>query len=634
MCGIFGIIWKQSTQTPSKSLLKETSNLIGHRGPDGCGIYAEKGIGLVHTRLSLVDLSSGADQPFWDDSLRYCLVFNGEIYNFKELRSELERQGIQFRSTSDTEVLLKSLLKYGFEETLPKLEGMFAFALYDRVEQTVVIARDRFGIKPLFIYDDKDAFIFASEVPAMRPWLEIEPDLMSISSYLQGFFGPTQGFTFYEGIKILPPGGTIKLSTRKGKTTYGKFFNLSDFWSQEEAEKLKRLTPNQLTDLVEEQLLNSIDRQMFADAKVGALCSGGVDSSLIMAMAAVKHNNLAIFHSNVVGPLSEYEAAAKLAKHLKLDLKTVEVRDRDFIDLFPLIMEHYGRPFIRHSAPFLKVSQLVQSSGVKAVLSGEGSDECYLGYRWSAPNIIYWSQKPFSSLQKLINRIFGPQRFPDYWQTSGSLSRKAPTFSEEIHNRFEVALESKKIRDNLQALKDNGANLDEKSVLSSLDLLNYNLRTLLHRNDSMGMSASIESRFPFLDCQVVKTAINMPYSSKIHFSPTALDLHHIFFENKWILRKVADRYLPPELSRRPKKNFPVNALKRFQISPNFFQDSYVSNLFKLSKSETQYLVDNSNHSFKLKLLHLNVWGDVCIQNLSKQSVLDRMNQYISIKQPT
>jgi asparagine synthase (glutamine-hydrolysing) len=149
MCGIFGIILDEIDAIPDRLRLEETAHLLHHRGPDSYGIYTDRGIGLVHTRLSLVDLSHNSDQPFWDKQKRYCLVYNGEVYNFPQLKKELEASGIKFKTSSDTEVILEAILQWGLDATLPRLEGMFAFALYDTVTQTVILARDRFGIKPL-----------------------------------------------------------------------------------------------------------------------------------------------------------------------------------------------------------------------------------------------------------------------------------------------------------------------------------------------------------------------------------------------------------------------------------------------------------------------------------------------------
>ena len=622
MCGIFGILNHKDNSIPNEHRLKETGHLLCHRGPDSEGIFADVGIGLVHTRLSLLDLSARSNQPFWDTQGRYCLVYNGEIYNFTELRAELETDGVQFKTSSDTEVLLEYLINRGIDKTLFKLEGMFAFALYDKFEKTLILARDRFGIKPLFIYDGDDAFIFASEIQALRPWLKFEPDLLSISSFLSGFQGPTKGHTFYKNIKFLSPGGVVKVGIGQ-PAKYGEFFSMVDFWDNDYIAQLGLLKPPQIVDKVEELLHESIKSQLIADAPVGALCSGGVDSSIIMAIAAKFHNNLAIFHANVVGPNSEFDAASLLAKHLKLDLKTTEVIDKDFIDMIPEITEHYGHPFFPnpHSVPFLKVSKLVRKNNVKAVLSGEGSDELFLGYRNLVPDIRKINRNPRKTLKELMNTLLKQK------ETENISTIHPLTLGMELHNRFEVGLENEEIRKHTKNC--HGAALDFKN-LKSIDLLNYNLRALLHRNDSMGMATSIESRFPFLDTKLVKLAVNMPYKFKIRFSRTAFGGNHNFFKNKWVLRKVAERYLPKKLSQRPKKNFPVDAFKRFKFSSSFWEKSYVVDLFGLAPREIQYLTEHAQQSMKIKLMHLDVWAHVCLNNLSKATIINRLRDHISI----
>src|SRR2546425_3591775 len=176
MCGIFGFISHRSDLVPEKDRLRETAQLLRHRGPDEFGFHVEPGVALVHTRLSLLDLNPRSNQPFWDKDGLYCLVYNGEIYNFEELRNDLEKRNVQFRTTSDTEVLLEGIIHYGIHSFLPRLEGMFAFALYNKVDKSLVVVRDRFGIKPLYIYDTDDMFIFSSEIKAMQPYLNLEPD--------------------------------------------------------------------------------------------------------------------------------------------------------------------------------------------------------------------------------------------------------------------------------------------------------------------------------------------------------------------------------------------------------------------------------------------------------------------------
>ena len=426
---------------PDESLLKASADLIAHRGPDHQAVYADKAIGLAHTRLSLLDLSERSNQPFWDETGRYCLVYNGEIYNYRQLRQLLEQKDVKFRTTSDTEVLLQWLIHADTEEPLAQLEGMFAFALYDTQQESLLLARDRFGIKPLYIHNDCDSFIFASEIRAMKPWIKFEPDMLSISAYMSGFSGPTRGFSFYKGITIVPPGSVIELK-RNSKMQIRQFFSISDNWDDSQREHFKTLSDEQVVNEVEQSLLNSVKMQLVADAPVGALCSGGVDSSIIMAMAAKSHNNLAVFHANVVGPHSEYDAAKAMAKHLRLDMKTVNVTDADFLEKMPEVTLHYGHPYYHHanSIPFMLVSRLVRQNNVKAVLSGEGSDECYHGY----PNVIfdlagYLRYLPYESplrmLRKLARWVLRKKKY---------LPPLDP--SQGIASRYETGLENETIR--------------------------------------------------------------------------------------------------------------------------------------------------------------------------------------------
>jgi len=636
MCGIFGILWHDTEDIPDAARLKQTAKLLHHRGPDDFGVYSESRVGLAHTRLALLDLNPRSNQPFWDKTGRYALVYNGEIYNFAELRGDLEKEGVEFRTTSDTEVLLEGLLKWGAEAALPRFEGMFAFGLYDKVEKSFLLARDRFGIKPLFVCETERAFIFASEIRAMQPWVRLEPDLLSISGYVYGYSGPTRGSSLYRHIRFVDPAGIVRVRPRQ-PAQYSQFFRLADFVDPAETERLGRLRPEQLVDKVDELLSESVRSQLIADAPVGALCSGGIDSSIIMSMAAKHHTNLAIFHANIVGPLSEYEAASRLAKHLKLDLKATEVRDSDFIDEIPNVTEHYGHPFYPspHSVPYLMVSRLVRRHNVKAVISGEASDEYFLGYSYIAPNIRKWLgvRAALGAIKRLL-RPAPPAKYnyvgPNYVRGGGIDTEFG--LAHAMHNRFEVVEEAMDARRTLNA--QNGS-VSNKSLLPSIDLLHYNMRALLHRNDTMGMAASIEARFPFLDSKLARLALNMPYNSKIRFSLFANDPAHRFFADKWVIRKVADRYMPRELSRREKKPFPINAYapERMRIKSAFFTNSFLPELFGLSQPQTRTLIDNSPHDLKWKLLLLDVWGHLCLRNDPKETVLPRLHDNILLVNP-
>jgi asparagine synthase (glutamine-hydrolysing) len=634
MCGIFGFISHKSDAVPEKDRLRETASLLQHRGPDARGFHVEPGVALVHTRLSLLDLTERGNQPFWDRESRYALIYNGEIYNFQELRAELAAEGAHFETSCDTEVLLDALLRWGPEKTLPKLEGMFTFALYDTREASLLVARDRYGIKPLFLVDCDSHFIFSSEIRALRPWMEFKPDIAAISSFLGGFSGPTAKGSFLEGVEYLDPGAYVMVK-RRGTPERRRFFRLTDFVSREQTEDLQRLTDVQRIDRLDELLHKSVNAHLLADAPVGSLCSGGIDSSIIIAIAKRYHNNLAIFHANVVGKLSEFDAAAALARHLQLDIKSVDIRSNDFLERIPEAIDHYGLPFFPrpHSIPFRMVSQLAASHGVKALLSGEGADECFLGYTYLAPDIRGWMRPRglVRGLRQLSNPI--PAGADGLYAGLPYVGGLNPGVNADLitamQNRFEVLEEAQDVRKNLHFPTGGKQRL---GLLQSFDLMHYNLRSALLRNDIMGMTASIEGRFPFLDNNLVQTALNLPYNSKIRFSVTGRDPAHPFFVDKWIVRKVGERYLPKSLTYREKKPFWVDAYGegRLRIKDEYFTDSFVARLFKLSRSETSYLVAQASHELRLKLLQLEVWAEVCLQGQHHEASVSRLKNNVTI----
>lgn len=629
MCGIFGIVYRGKSagaQTPDEARLRKTGELLEHRGPDALGFHAGPGIGLVHTRLALVDLDPRSDQPFWDPTRRYALVFNGEIYNFRELRSELEAAGVQFTTRSDTEVLLHGLLTWGADAFVPRLDGMFAFGLLDTKTGAVQLARDRFGTKPLLLCEGPDFVAFASEIKAFRPWIDFEVEPIAISSYLMGSGGPMHGQTFYKGVRGIATGTIVDLAS-DGSVSERSFFAMPDFWNAERVRELDRLTPGQTVDRFDALLNESVERQIFADAPVGAFCSGGVDSSLITAIAARKHEDLAIFHANVKGPWSETHAARALAKHLKLDLRIVEVEEDEFLDQIPKVMQHYEHPFTYHPncAPFMLVSQLARDHGIKGLLSGEGSDECFLGYPWLGRERL--TNAYYAGVAKLRGWVHSiPELGPILWRWN---EERGETLR-ALFERFETA-------EDVEAARQRAASLGVEvphGNIRSVEYLGYHLRTLLHRNDTLGMAASIESRFPFLDHAVVEAAVNTPYRYKLRFSPRAFEKAHPFVRDKWVVRAVADRYLPRELSHRTKLGFWTTAFERMRVSARYFDDSFVSELFGLSRAQVDSLVGRADFDLVVRLLHLDVWAQVCLRGESLDASIAKLHDHVHIESET
>jgi asparagine synthase (glutamine-hydrolysing) len=629
MCGIFGIL---QPGVADEGRLRRSLELIAHRGPDHQAIYRAAGIGLAHARLSLVDLNERSHQPFWDASGRHVIVYNGEIYNFRELGAELEQRGLRLRTTSDTEVLLEALVHLGANEVLPRLEGMFAFAWYDTQEQTLLLARDRFGIKPLFTMEDGDRFLFASESRAFRPWVDLAPDVPSILSYLIATAGPTMGHSLFGQVRIVPPGAVVRVAPG-GRAEISQFTTLADLWDGAERERLARLPAKGVVDALDEALQASVRSQLFADAPVGTFASGGVDSSLITAMAARVQARPALFHAEVVGPDSEHEAAVILARHLKLELNSVQVHPQDFLDRLADVTEHYGQPFSYHpnSVPFYLVSCLVRDSGVKGMLSGEGADECFMGYQHLLPNLrALWPRSPLRLVRnagQVARHFFRLSRFQMAHRGPSLVRDDRHKFRLGLLDRFETELERDEVLRAVQARKHGPVPLRD---MTTLVWLGYHLRTLLHRNDALGMAAGVEARFPFLDRRVVGLAVNMPFRHKMRFTHRTLDRRHPFLVNKWVLRQVARRYLPRELWRRPKRGFLAPIYHHVRVSPEFFRSSFVGDMLDLTWRQMEHLLRWCSSTERVKLLHLEVWAHVCLFGLPKDQITSRLRQHVTL----
>lgn len=628
MCGITGVFLSRDRSVPDRAQLAESVRQLRHRGPDADSFVTGPGFGLGHARLSLVDLAARSNQPFADATGRYLLVYNGEVYNFHELRAELEARGRSFRTQSDTEVVLELLIADGPAAALPRLNGMFALGFYDRETGMLVLARDRFGMKPLFWAEPQvaghRALVFASEVKALRPWMPLEPDSALLTAYLLRYAGPMRGRTMFRGVRSLAPGGIITLHA-DGRTDEGTFATLPDFLDAAEMDRLAGLTPQQVADEFDAHLTGAVRSHMFADARVGAFCSGGVDSSLIVALAARQKQDVALFHANVRGPWSELEPARALSRHLGLELHTVDVAEQDFVDMIPKVMHHYEQPFTYHPncPPLMMIAQLARDRGVKGLLSGEGSDELFLGYPWLGRKRLTDSYDAAAArLGRMIRGLpgLGPILLPN----------RAANLPEvmAILTGHEQAEDFDLVHASLRAFPRTTA---DPTYGWSLDYMHHHLRTLLHRNDTMGMAASIEARFPFLDLRLARFGVNLAGRFKLRRSALVWEKAHPFVRDKWVVRTVADRYMPRGLSQRIKVGFWTTTFQRMEAAPAFYATSRLGDLLGLTGAQLARTVEGADHDLRLRLLHCDVWARVMIDGEDPDVSVARLRDHVTIR---
>jgi asparagine synthase (glutamine-hydrolysing) len=571
MCGIAGYLNLRVTEPPSERLLRQMLAMIRHRGPDQFGIYLADGIGMGNARLSIVDLASG-QQPIATEDERFWIVYNGEIFNHRELRSELEEEGHRFQTHCDTEVFLHLYEQEG-PACLRRINGQFSVAIWDSIERELFIARDRLGIRPLFYHLRNDVFTFGSEVKALavHPSVELEIDPIALDQIFTGWscLAPR---TAFRHVRQLAP-GHFALINQNG-------IRLKCYWQPTFAS-----TPNDKlapcgesssatasVEILGELLADSTRLRLIADVPVGAYLSGGLDSSIIAAMvrrfATGRIDTFSIAFTDSAFDESEHQR--RMARHLGTDHQVVEASHEDIGDIFPEVVWHCETPLVRTApAPMFLLSRLVNRSGYKVVLTGEGADEFLAGYDIFKETKIraFWSRRPDSAIRpKLFQRIY-----PDLQK----LSKLGPTYlasffgerrtevgaSDYSHairwrntrriQRFFSAELSARIRHQATPLLDsvplpdgfrNWSVLGRAQYLEVTTFLSSYL--LSSQGDRVAMAHSVEGRFPFLDYRVVEFCSGLSERFKL---PALRD--------KYILRKLGRKLLPEDICSRPKKPY-------------------------------------------------------------------------------
>jgi asparagine synthase (glutamine-hydrolysing) len=589
MCGLAGFFDAGATLAVAgwPAVLGHMGGAILHRGPDDAGVWSdpEAGIGLVHRRLSVLDLTPAGHQPMLSASGRYVLAFNGEIYNHLELRRELGLQsGIAWRGHSDTETLLAGFETWGLEATLKKSIGMFAMALWDRAERTLVLARDRMGEKPLYYGWQNGVFLFGSELKALKahPAFRGGIDRDALTLLLRyGYIAAPH--SIYQGIRKLPAGSFLRLAGDALRMP-AQLADPVTYWLLREAVRAGRDAPfhgseTQAITALETRLKDSISLQMIADVPLGAFLSGGVDSSMVVALMQAQSarpvRTFTIgFHE---AEFNEAGHAQAIARHLGTDHTELYVTPREAMDVIPRLPALYDEPFADSSqVPTFLVSRLARQH-VTVSLSGDGGDELFGGYTrysWAAqlrrrqgvlPQI---GRAAFAKLLMSLTPTRWDALFarlapllPDRWAYKApgdKLHKLAEALAFETPEQLYLRLLSHWGRpaevvagaaEPATALNDPASWREAggfEAGMMYLDSLTYLPDNILVKVDRAAMGISLETRVPLLDHRVVEFAWQLPLSMKIRNG-----------QGKWILRQVLEKYVPRYLFERPKMGFGV-----------------------------------------------------------------------------
>ena len=632
MCGIAGIVGRDA-----QDAVRRMTGALRHRGPDGSGFYSDDGVSLGHRRLSIIDIDGG-QQPITSDDGRHVLVCNGEIYNSPELRSRFAAEGYRFRSRCDVEVILPLYRKHR-ADCVQHLRGMFAFAIWDRRDKTLFLARDHMGQKPLFYAHHGDTFAFASEVKGILAsgWIAREPDVEALWHYMSLRFVPDDR-SLIKGVRKLRAGHTM-LVGRDGVPQ-------TRYWSPRFHPKFER-SVDELTDELEQVVNDVVEAHLLSDVEVGAFLSGGIDSSTVAAIAA-RHQDAPV-SSFSIGvedqSFDELPYARMVVEYCGLNGHERTVR-ADLVRMMPSMIQAMDEP----SDPFgvgVYLASKLASEHVKVVLSGDGGDENFAGYdRFAGQRLAdYYSLLPAAVRKHVVQRIvdwipesFGYNSFAQKarwlnemsFRTSGdryvhSMSflrftndAKLSLYTANARKQFGLQDSADKILEFFES--DNAAEIVDRMLYT--DLMTRMPDHILTISDRMSMAHSLEVRPVLVDHRLVEFAARLPVDLKLR----GRDL-------KYLLKKVAMRYLPRELVRRKKQgfSFPIarwlrGDLREFTrtlldesrfVQSGLFDGAYVNRLLD------EHLGGRMDHNYRIWILvNLEFWHRMYIENQSIDQMHD------------
>lgn len=569
MCGIAGFLLDRAERAADEldAVATGMADSLAHRGPDDRGVWSDAacGIALGHRRLSILDLSPSGHQPMVSADGRFAIVFNGEVYNHRELRRELAASGVPFRGHSDTEVLVEAIARWGLEAAISRSIGMFAYAVWDRRERQLFLVRDRLGIKPLYYGRTTDALLFGSELRALRayPGFAGEIDRDAVALFLQHSYIPAP-YTIYRGVYKLPPGTALVCApgADSGTLRPRAYWNLQ----QVAAEGLRHPftgTAREAVDELESLLRRAVELRMEADVPVGAFLSGGVDSTTVVAlMQSLSRRPARTFTIGFTeAEYNEAHYAKAVAQHLGTEHVECYVRPDDALEVIPRLPRLFDEPFADSSQlPTYLVSTITRQH-VTVSLSGDGGDELFCGYPRYAFNRTFWRRfgwlpwplrRALAGALKVAAARRGPPLLRRKAGTLGTLlSHRTPREMYTFLNTHwkqptDLVIGSQLPRTVFYRPEEWPAEANPTEALMYVDTLTYLPDDILTKVDRASMAVGLEARVPLLDHRVVEFAWKLPLAFKVRDGQT-----------KWVLRQVTDRYVPRELLDRPKVGFGV-----------------------------------------------------------------------------
>lgn len=574
MCGIAGYISLKNSIKPFN--LQKGTRLMAHRGPDAEGFYftPDEKIGLGHRRLSILDLSTSADQPMFSSDGRYVIIFNGEVYNFKELKLKLADNGASLKTTSDTEVILQLFTEQGID-CFKEFNGMFSLAIYDLKDNLLTLCRDHAGIKPLFIYYDEFDFIFSSELKAITA---IKENQLAINKSVIPFFLHLgyipHPYTIYTNVEKFPAAHylQIDINTKKIKSVDSA---ITPFWNIESHIESNTINDeSKAKERLATLLFDSVEKQLISDVPIGTFLSGGIDSSLITAIASKVSNRKINSFSIAIddGRFNESRYATQVANHLQTQHHVFSVKEKEILELIDTLMPVYDEPFADSSAfPTMMVSRLARKH-VTVALSGDGGDELFMGYGmyvWAKRLAEKWvspAREGVSAVSKLMNNKY--RRAGNLFDYSTKKNIKSHIFSQEQYFFKEKELKDILVNESFDFETINSActvnrKLKEEEQQSLWDFKYYLPDDLLVKVDRASMQYSLETRVPLLDFRVIEFAFNLGSGLKIKDKTM-----------KYLLKKILYDYVPRKIFERPKQGFSIPLNKWLRTDLNYLLEKY------------------------------------------------------------